>query len=111
MARRKKVLCVSPSSPPVDELAKLLKEAGFAVLTARSFRSAIVILRPEKPDAILLDENYSLVDGLWSLDIIKSILPAALVILVNFNNGDFTPLVQAVAEKLGGVEARGASGS
>ncbi len=69
----KNVLCVFLRSPALDELTKLLKEAAFTVITAHSFSSAVQWLHTERPDVILLDETFTIFDGLPSTEIIKEI--------------------------------------
>ncbi len=78
------------------------------VLTARSFPSALAGLGADHPDAILLDETYSIVDGLRSVDLIKR---PAMVVLVNFDSADLAALVGSVVRTLRGEQANQAGTS
>jgi CheY-like chemotaxis protein len=107
MARPKKVFCVFLPSAGVGELTKLLKDAGFAVSTAHSFPSALQWLHTEGPDAILLDENFAILDGLSSADIIRGILPDPLVVFVDANDPKLPGVVQSLSDSLRNRQANG----
>ncbi len=113
MARRKKILCAFPPSRDFSELAKLLKQAGFSVVTAHSFHSALQWLRTEAPDAVLVDDAFSTVDGLSSADIISAILPHALVVFLGADGPKSPAIVQTLTRRLGSrqVHRADASGS
>ncbi len=89
-------------------LTKLLKEAGFTVVTAQSLPSALQWLHTEAPDAILLDQKFTVLNGLSSGEIIKEILPDAVVILVDPNAPNLSGLVQSVIDRLANQQANGA---
>ncbi len=109
MAEWKNVLCVFLRSPALDELTKLLKEAAFTVITAHSFSSAVQWLHTEVPDVILLDEKFTLVEGLSSTDIIKEMLPNAIVGLVDIGNANLPAIVQAVKDTFTQANDKGAA--
>ncbi len=105
MARRKKILCVFSPSPAVGELAKLLKEAGFSVVTAHSFRSALLGLYSENPDGVLLDRKFAILDGLSSVGIIEGVLPRAVVIVLSTNDPNIPNVLQTLMDKLRRADA------
>ncbi len=111
MARPKKVFCVFLPSAGLGELTKLLKDAGFAVSTAHSFPSALQWLRTEAPDAILLDEKFAILDGMSSADIIRGILPNALVVFVDANDPNLPAVVQSMRDSLRSRQANGTGAS
>ncbi len=95
----------------MGELTKLLKEAGFRVITAHNVPSALHWLHTEAPDAILLDEKFTTLDGLSSAAIIKGILPNAVVILANANDPNLAEVVQSLSDMLGSRQVDGAGAS
>ncbi len=93
------------SSPGLGELTKLLKSAGFTVMTAQNFASAVQLMRPEDPDAVLLDADFAVLDGVPTVEIVKAILPDALVVFVNPNDPNLQTVAQSISDKLAGREA------
>jgi DNA-binding response OmpR family regulator len=104
-------VCAFLPTAGLGVLTKLLKVAGYSVITATSFPSALRWLHTEAPDAILLDEKFAILDGLSSADIIREILPNAVVILVNANDPNLSAVVQSLSDRLGKRQMNGAGGS
>ncbi len=61
---------------------KLLAKKGYDVLTASSGSEALIILRTERVDVVILDVKMSGMDGLATLRQIKSLFPMIEVIML-----------------------------
>jgi two-component system alkaline phosphatase synthesis response regulator PhoP len=59
-----KILVVEDDAMLLDTLAYILKQAGYAVVTASNGLQGLDIARPEKPDLVIPDLMLPQLDGL-----------------------------------------------
>lgn len=63
-------------------LDTFLRRKGYAVLLAASGREGLKVFRRERPDAVVLDLNMPVIDGLTVLQEIRNLHPSQPVIIL-----------------------------
>ena len=95
------VLIVDDEKSICDSLSGILHDEGFTPLTAESGEAALLLLRDEKPDLILLDIWMPGMDGLETLTKIREIYPDQIVVMMS-GHGTIETAVKAT--KLGAYD-------
>ena len=98
----KRILIVDDSGLARKLLRRILEDGGFEVEEAGSGGEAVLKYQAIKPDAILLDIVMGEVSGLETLDQIKRLDPAAVVIMATADIQEATRQ-QAVGAGAAGV--------
>jgi len=83
----KKLLIIDDEVPTLSMLKLFLSTLGYTVLTAENAEDGIEIFKKEKPSIVLTDIKMPGKDGFLALSRIKSIAPAAEVIVIT-GHGD-----------------------
>ncbi|HKL27006.1 MAG TPA: sigma-54 dependent transcriptional regulator [Desulfuromonadales bacterium] len=95
------VLIVDDEKSIRESLSGILLDEGFTPLTAESGEAALLLLRDEKPDLILLDIWMPGMDGLETLTKIREIYPDQIVVMMS-GHGTIETAVKAT--KLGAYD-------
>ena len=78
----KKLLVVDDEHDICDFVQIFFQERGYAVLTALSGEDALIIVKSEKPDLVLLDIKMKGMDGIAALKHIRDIDKHVKVVMV-----------------------------
>lgn len=78
----KKILVVDDEHDIRDFVQSFFKERGYAVLTAASGEDALIVIKAEKPDLVLLDIKMQGMDGIAALKHIRDIDKTVKVVMV-----------------------------
>jgi DNA-binding NtrC family response regulator len=78
----KKILVVDDERDICDFVRNFLQERGYDVFTAQSGDEALLIVKSERPDLILLDIKMKGMDGIATLKHIKDIDRAFKVVMI-----------------------------
>lgn len=82
-----RVLVVDDSKAMRDVLCIVAEAAGFDVCaTAENGRAAIELARAEQPDAVVLDQEMPILDGVSALPLIRDVAPDATIVM--FSSSD-----------------------
>jgi len=95
------VLIVDDEKSIRESLSGILLDEGFTPLSAESGEAALLLLRDEKPDLILLDIWMPGMDGLETLTKIREIYPDQIVVMMS-GHGTIETAVKAT--KLGAYD-------
>ena len=78
----KKILIVDDEHDICDFVQSFFQERGYTVLTAPSGEDALIIIKEESPDLVLLDIKMKGMDGIAALKYIKDIDKKIKVVMV-----------------------------
>ena len=77
------VILVIDDEPDIRELLDtLLRRKGYDVVLAASGREGLKLFRRERPDAVVLDLNMPVIDGLTVLREIRNLNPSQPVVIL-----------------------------
>src|SRR5581483_8042977 len=79
---RASVLVVDDECDAADLLKEILESAGYRASTAANGIDAVALYQEERPDAVLLDINMPVMDGLTALHEIRRIDPDARIAML-----------------------------
>jgi len=102
--KREEVVCIVDDNDDIRDIySTKFRREGFSVVTAKDGEEALVVIRKERPDVILLDIQMPVLDGLGVLKVLKSNVNLAKIPVVLFSNVDNEEMFQQVSE-LGGAQ-------
>lgn len=78
----KKILVVDDEHDICDFVRSFFQERGYSVLTASSGEDALVVIKAERPDLVLLDIKMKGMDGIAALKHIRDIDKKVKVVMV-----------------------------
>ena len=98
MNNKAKILVVDDVGNIVKLLSEILKVEGYKVLTANNGQEAVKIMQKQLPDAVIMDMNMPVMNGMEAMKKMKSINPLLPVIFITAF-GEIDAAVKAI--KLG----------
>ncbi|OIP59726.1 MAG: response regulator [Candidatus Moranbacteria bacterium CG_4_10_14_3_um_filter_45_9] len=102
--KREEVVCIVDDNDDIRDIySTKFRREGFSVVTAKDGEEALVVIRKERPDVILLDIQMPVLDGLGVLKVLKSNVNLAKIPVVLLSNVDNEEMFQQVSE-LGGAQ-------
>ena len=96
----KKILLVEDEKILVEMYREKLSQAGFEVISVFESEEALVLVKKEKPDLVLLDILLPRKNGIFFLEQLRKDPKTASVLVVAFSNYD-DPEIKKQAFKLG----------
>jgi len=102
--KREEVVCIVDDNDDIRDIySTKFRREGFSVVTAKDGEEALVVIRKERPDVILLDIQMPVLDGLGVLKVLKSNVNLAKIPVILLSNVDNEEMFQQVSE-LGGAQ-------
>lgn len=103
MTKREEVVCIVDDNDDIRDIySTKFRREGFTVVTAKDGEEALVVIRREHPNVILLDIQMPILDGLGVLRVLKGDEELAKIPVVILSNIDSEEIFQQVSD-LGGA--------
>lgn len=96
--QQKTVCVVDDDKDILDIYSTKFKREGFAVVTARDGEEALLVIKRERPDVILLDIQMPMLDGIGVLKVLKSDPDLAKIPVVVLSNIDSEMMFHKISE-------------
>lgn len=94
-----KTVCIVDDNDDIRDIyGTKFRREGFEVLVAKDGEEALVVIKKERPDVILLDIQMPVLDGLGVLKVLKSDVDLAKIPVVILSNVDDEDMFQKVSE-------------
>jgi len=78
----KKILVVDDERPVCDMLKKFLTMKGYEAIVAYGSEEALIKMKEEKPDAVLLDIIMPDMDGIRTLEKMREVDPKIVIVMI-----------------------------
>ena len=100
---RETTVCIVDDNDDIRDIYSMkFRNEGFSVVTAGDGEEALVVIKRDRPDVVLLDIQMPILDGLGVLKVLKSDIDLAKIPVVILSNVDSEEMFQHVSE-LGGA--------